>query len=134
MSQFFTLDKPKGNIAYIRKDGDIITIVSKNGRQLIAPGALDPNEFPLTEVDEETAFKLVKPEKTPDRVIEAVVVETRSGTLNAPTPPGSITLQKIDDISEALDRRFKQGTLNTPADIRDVLINALGRTPGPPTP
>lgn len=126
MPQFFTLDKRKSSIAYVQKDGDQITLVHKNGRRIAINGTLDPNEFPLTEVDEATALALIKPEKPEDRPIIATVIETRSGTF---TPASSLTNQDIDDLTNAIDDAIRKGKASTTADIRDVIVKALRKTP-----
>ncbi len=130
MPQFFTLDRPKGHIAYIRKDGDQLTLVNRNGRQLTIGGAeLDPNEFTLTEVPEEVALSLVKPDRKPDRDVVATVIETRSGVIGGTSPASSLTNQDIDDLTDAIDKAIRKGNAGTPAEIRDVIVKALRKLP-----
>jgi len=126
--QFFTLDRPKGHIAYIRKDGDQLTLVNKNGRQLtLGDRRLNNNKFTLTEVPEEVALSLVKPDKAPEREITATVIETRTGTIGFPA--SSLTNQDIDDLTNAIDDAIRKGNAGTPADIRDVIVKTLRKTP-----
>lgn len=128
MPQFFVLDRPKGNIAYIRKDAGQLTIVNRNGRQIsLGVTELSPSEFPATEVTEEVALSLVRPDKQPEREIVATVIETRTGTTGSPA--SSLTNQDIDDLTDAIDDAIRKGKIATPADIRDVIVKALRKTP-----
>lgn len=126
MPTFFMLDRRAGNIAYIRKDGDQFTLVSRTGRETFTSRALDPNQFPMTEVSEGFALSQVRPDKHSRPI--ATAVETKTGTLSV-NPASSLTNQDIDDLAAAIDDAIRKGRLATTNDIRDLITKTLSKAP-----